>query len=562
MKRPLRTILLVMIMSGITTFSLGCTPENNSDPAPENEILTVQRGDLTVDITAVGNLALANTEDLTFDLFYPKGTVGEVLVEEGDTVEEGQVLATVDASEWEEELEALEDKVTAAERALTSSERQLASKQHDLTQAEINLINAEINLETTDSTYSVQDFSVAEADIGSAEDNLKDTLFKWSKYGEGTPGYITFQDIVLQAQARLDTAEAKLEAMLSDFDTREVRIKKLQVDITGGKLEDARLAIDDAQIAIDDARKGVSDAQKELDEALESNPEIVALFDGFVAKVNIDGGDEVMKGTVALELADPARFEADLMVNETDIFQVSLGGEATVQIDALQMITLPAQVTRISPSATIQSGVVNYKVKVEIQSLEAIIQEKREARQENMPDISSGELPPRLQQAIDEGLMTREQAEELITRMQAGDLPRLGSGGQMPFTGEGNQGQQSFSEEGNSSQMMRPENFQLREGLTVTVSIIVDKRTDVLLVPNGAITSQEGQTHVIVISTDGTIEERSIQTGLTDWQYTEVVNGLSEGEQVVISQGTAVSATPTSQQGGIRMPFIPGGGRR
>ncbi len=571
MKRPLKAILLVIIISGITTLSLGCAPEQGSTPAQENEVVTIQRGDLTIDITAVGNLALANTEGLTFDLFYPKGTVEEVLVEEGDVVEEGQVLARLNASEWEEELSVLEDKVTAAERQVTAGERQLATKQRDLIQTEINLINSKITLENTSTTYSLSDFKVAQADVGAAEDNLKDTLLKWTKYGEGTLGYAAFQEVVVQAQARVDTAKARLEAMLSGFDTDAIKIKKLQVEIAQGKLEDAQHAIDDALIAIEDARDDVRDAQKELDEALEVSPEIIALFDGFITTVNVEGGDEVTNGTVAIELADPTRFEADLMVNETDISQVRLGGVATVQIDALQMITLPAQVTRISPSATIQSGVVNYRVKVEIQSLEPFIQERPEARQEMMPDISAGELPPRLQQAIDEGRITQEQAEEMLKRMGAGDFPQGGGRGQMPSFAEGNQGQMPFLAEGNQgrrpfsaedrpSPEMMSGNFQLREGLTVTVSIIVDQRTNVLLMPNGAITSQGSQTYARVILADGTIEERSIQTGISDWQYTEIISGLSEGDKVGVPNGNTGTTDSTPQQG-FRMPFMSGGGR-
>ncbi|GAH08417.1 unnamed protein product, partial [marine sediment metagenome] len=59
----------------------------------EEQLVAVQRGDLTIDITAVGNLAFACKEELTFEV---SGTVGEVLVEVGDSVEEGQVLANLD----------------------------------------------------------------------------------------------------------------------------------------------------------------------------------------------------------------------------------------------------------------------------------------------------------------------------------------------------------------------------------------------------------------------------------------------------------------------------------
>ncbi|MFC1953128.1 efflux RND transporter periplasmic adaptor subunit [Chloroflexota bacterium] len=579
MKRLSIAVLLVIIVSGISILSLGCTPGQDSTPTLENEVVTVQRGDLTIDITAVGNLALANTEDLTFDLFYPKGTVEEILVEEGDTVEEGQVLARLNTSEWEEELETLEDLVTTVEhnlttkeRALTTAELQLPTKKIALSQAEVNLDLAKYNLNEIAEVKEVQDkIDDAEADL-----NVALMMQEKAQVVESSSIQAYWSKEVFSISERLILLQQELSEILSDKDltiTRtvalEVAQKQVLVEQAQGSVysaqkavEDAEVAIEDAQIAVDDAREDVQDAQKELNEALEVGPEIIALFSGFISKINIEGGDEVLKGTVALELADPTRFEADLMVNETGIYQVRLGGEATVQVDALQMVTLPAQVTRISPSATIQSGVVNYRVKVEIQSLEAIIQERQETMQERMPDISSEEIPPRLQQAINEGRVTKEQAEELVERMRSGDFPQPGSGGQMPFVGEGNQGQGSRLAENRPSPAMIPESFQLREGLTVTVSIIVDKRTDVLLVPNGAIVSQGNQTYTRVISADGTIEERSVKTGISDWQYTEVIEGLNEDEQVVINGNVPETSTSTTQQqGGMRMPFIPGGGR-
>jgi pyruvate/2-oxoglutarate dehydrogenase complex dihydrolipoamide acyltransferase (E2) component len=219
--------------------------------------------------------------------------------------------------------------------------------------------------------------------------------------------------------------------------------------------------VKELQVEVAEAR--LEDAERALDEALDASPEITAPFDGFITKVNVEGGDEVTKGTVAVTLAAPNKFEADTLVSEMDIFQVKLGGEAWVQVDAVQGMSLPAEVTHISPTATIQQGVVNYKVKVELQPLE-------EARQEAMEKIEQGGFPERLQQAIEEGLITQQQAEEIMKEMQQG---QGGQQGQMP--------------------KMISEDFQLREGLTVTVSIIVDEREDVLLVPNSAITTQRGQ---------------------------------------------------------------------
>ena len=128
---------------------------------------------------------------------------------------------------------------------------------------------------------------------------------------------------------------------------------------------------------------------------------------------------------------------------------------------------------------------------------------------------------------------------------------------------EGERGMPGEQLEGWQEQMptMAMEGFQLREGLTVTVSIIVDERNDVLLVPNPAITTQGMQTFVQVIAADGTLEQRTIQTGISDYQFTEVTEGLSEGEQIIVPQGTTAT-TPTTQQGqGPPGGMFPGMGR-
>jgi len=600
--------MITFLLGVVGIFSFGCGSESDSASVPEMQVVTVQRGNLVIDITAVGNLALSRTDDLAFEI---AGTVEEVLVEEGDTVEEGQLLAKLDTSEWEDSLAVLEDEVTAAERQLTAKGRDLIAEEREVTaaehqlevkkrnvaleeldvlQAEINLKNAEIALEQTQVTYTLSDYKVAEAAVDEAERNLEEVLETLSWYSEGSPGYNFYQNVVLQARSRLNTAQAALDAMLSGFDTEEVAIKKLQVEITQGKLEEAQEAVKDAEIAVEDAKldvedanldvkdakldvedaqEALEDAQEDLDEALSKSPEITAPFAGFITMVNVEGGDEVLKGTVAVQLADPAKFEADVMVSEMDIFQVKLGGDASVQLDAMPTVFLSAKVTHIAPTATIQSGVVNYVVKVEIQSLEAVQQEQQAARPGMTGDISSGQLPERLRQAIEEGRITQEQAEEMMKGWQqaAQDI----SSGQLPeflqqavedgrITQEQAEGMVRQWQQGQEGQTGEPqrqtpamltEDFQLREGLTVTVSILVHERNDVLLVPNGVLIHRGSETLVQVLKGD-VVEERVIKTGLSDWQYTEVTEGISESEEVVVPQkATPSEASTQGRPGGM-----------
>ena len=585
-----KILLITIFIVALAVPILGCGTESDEAEPPETQIVTVQRGDLTIDITAAGNLALSHTEDLAFDLFYQEGTVEEVLVEEGDIVTEGHILASLDTEEWQDNLEELQDKLTAAERALTAKEHALvqaerevidaertvsdkedavATAEHLVTTKELAVSQAQLNLETAEYNLSqIEEVKEAQDAVDDAEDNLRLVkLMLMGDLGGGlTIDFAYWSQLKTLAEEDLVKVQEELQDILDENDISlsndvvlDVAAKQLLVKQKQLALEDAQLAVADAEKAVDDAeydledakldvedaihdvedanldvkdaRKALVDAQEELEEANSKSPIIVALFDGFITKVNVEGGDEVLSGTVAVQLADPSKFEAAILVSEMDILQVKEGGEASVQVDAMPGLTLPAKVTHISPTATIQSGVVNYEIKVEVESLEAVMQERQEMRQQAMQGVSSGEIPERLQQAIEAGQITQEEAEEMMKQRQQG----LQSG-QAPT--------------------MMPEDFQLREGLTVTVSILVDEKTDVLLVPNSAITRREAQSYVQVVPADGAPEERAIQTGISDWQYTEVTSGLSEGEQIVVPQGTTATTTQQGPQGGIMIPGI------
>jgi hypothetical protein len=171
--------------------------------------------------------------------------------------------------------------------------------------------------------------------------------------------------------------------------------------------------------------------------------------------------------------------------------------------------------------------------------------------QQMMADIAAGQLPPPLQQAVDEGRMTQEEAEELMKQgPPEGFTPPEGfappEGMEFPTgTGAPATGQVSLG---------IPEDFQLRDGLTVTVSIIVAESQDVLLVPNAAITAEGMQSYVEVILPSGETEKRAIQTGINDYQFTEVTGGLSEGEEILVPEGTLT----TSSEQRPRMMFFGG----
>jgi HlyD family secretion protein len=68
-------------------------------------------------------------------------------------------------------------------------------------------------------------------------------------------------------------------------------------------------------------------------------------------------------------------------------------------------------------------------------------------------------------------------------------------------------------------------------GYSADVEIILTTREDTLRVPTEAVVEEDG----VYILAGGVLARRTIETGIANWDYTEVIAGMEEGEQVVTS---------------------------
>ncbi len=73
---------------------------------------------------------------------------------------------------------------------------------------------------------------------------------------------------------------------------------------------------------------------------------------------------------------------------------------------------------------------------------------------------------------------------------------------------------------------------ELLVGYSADVEIIVQARDDVLRMPTRALLPGN---RVLRLGADGVLEARTIETGLSNWEYTEVTAGLARGDRVVTS---------------------------
>jgi len=86
-----------------------------------------------------------------------------------------------------------------------------------------------------------------------------------------------------------------------------------------------------------------------------------------------------------------------------------------------------------------------------------------------------------------------------------------------------------------------------RQGMTGTLSIVLARRTNVLLVPTAAVLGS-GSSPLVRVLQNGTPVYRSVTTGMATSSLTQITGGLAAGEAVVT--GVISSATTTTTSGG------------
>jgi len=404
---------LVLVMACLIVVSLSACGGQADEI--ERQLVEVTRGDLTMSVSADGNLSLPKHRKLTFGI---NGTVARVNVEEGDRVTKGRVLANLNST-------SLELAVRAAEL--------------DLEMATDNY--RKVTYPYTYHTFAF-DVPASVAFIGTAQRELDASLevmqelglsreqYSWEQYWDVWHGLKQAQDSLAKARENLirgygqDVFQTGILPM-ADFWT----------------LRAAQLNMEKAQLALDNTK---NDLGKTV---------IIAPFDGVIAAANVKEGDNLSSmdyaAKVAFELIDPSIMELNAEVDEIDIPGVKLGQRAIISVDALPDLELEGRVTSVYPLPTEESGLILYKVKVGF----------------NVAD---------------------------------------GSG--------------------------------LRSGMSAGADIIINERSNVLLLPNRAIGQDSSGNPVVKIMVDEQIEERPVVIGISDGYQTEIIDGLDAGEVVVIER--------------------------
>ena len=242
------------------------------------------------------------------------GYVTSVLVQDFQTVEKGQLLATVDDRVYRQQVEQATANLHAAEAALANSPNSQASAQGVVAQRNAAIASAEAAL--------VQ---------AQANANRARTLF--------AGGWV--------AQAQVDTTQAALRAAQAAVAEARAATSVAQTGVSS-----AVVSRDSLQAAVEGARAQVSLAQVNLD-----NTRITAPASGRLGEVAVRVGQSVTAGTQLTTLV-PDLIWVNANMKETQLRNIRVGQPVELSVDALGGQTLKGHVERISPATGSEFSII------------------------------------------------------------------------------------------------------------------------------------------------------------------------------------------------------------
>ncbi len=182
----MRTRTKVMIGTGIAILlvsAAGLSMNGRRQQGIEVRIETVDRRDLVATVTASGNVRARRKVDISSDI---SARVAELLVDEGEDVEEGQVLLRLDPTRYQ--------------AAVNRSRANLSQSQAQVAQARANFVRAQREAERLDSLHAREPLLVSRQEVDNAQTDLEvqRSLLESSEFG------------VNQARAALEEASDQL----------------------------------------------------------------------------------------------------------------------------------------------------------------------------------------------------------------------------------------------------------------------------------------------------------------------------------------------------------------
>jgi HlyD family secretion protein len=436
--------LVALLAAGVLIFQ-NYQAQRNAASLESYQTVNAARGNLTSTVGATGTVRARQMSLLNWKT---TGVLEEVNVEVGDFVEAGFILAVLEEASLPQNVILARGDLAAAQRSLDelmNSDVGRAQAFQALNTARQNLIEAERALVRFDEQEYQDELDEARENILEARDALRQAEEDFEPYEDWNEDNATrrsFKEDLDQARREYDESLRRLKSLELEKETAGANLELTQAQMDQAEREVERLANgpDPDEIAVLEARIAAAEATLKL-------AHIEAPFDGVITEVNVKPGDNAVANQQAFRIDDLSRLQLNVRVTEVDINRINTNNTVNVTFDAIQGREYRGVVTQVSSIGTVNQGIVEFLVTVEL-----------------------------------------DEPDHLV-----------------------------------------------KPGMTAAVNVVVERLENVLLIPNRAVRSFDGQ-RVVYVLRNGSMERVPVTLGATSDTNSEVANGdIQVGDEIVLN---------------------------
>ena len=492
---------------------------------PEFTLAEVVRGNVAQEVSETGQVQMGKEINLSFK---NTGTIQAIFIKVGDKVWLGSSLARLNTSQLVIERSKAQASLEVAQAKLNqllegSTPEEIQAAQTDIDNAQIALENAQQDYEENLAQAYEDALNVlANAYLKSSGTLTTVTSLRKSYFTSADQGSITVNEkennidsLVLTAKTYIDQAQASL--MHEDIDTALSIMKDSLGDIyndlniiqdivessdyTDTVSATDKTSLNTERLNINTALTNIINAQQTITSAR---------MDGETAVNNAEGNLKGTQDDLALAIAEPSQADIDLYQAQIKQAQAELDlldnkiWESTLRSPTQGQVTkINKEIGEIVQPSSAEPVITllpasPYEIEVDIYEEDIV-----KMALGNEVIISLIALPD---QDFQGKVISINPAEELVEGVVYYTMTI------------------SFEE--------TPQN--IRPGMTTDLVIKTDSKENVLIVPEDAIQEEDGK-NIVQVFKDNQIEEREVEIGLMGSDdMVEVINGVAEGEKVII----------------------------
>ncbi|MDO4534010.1 MAG: efflux RND transporter periplasmic adaptor subunit, partial [Coriobacteriia bacterium] len=372
-KKIIKIAIAVAVLAAVGAGVFFLAQNNAAEPeetGPVVETDVVVREDFSIPISGNGSLQAQSSTTVSPEV---EGTVAEVFAQEGDQVEKGTKLFTIESEEVEQEIEDAAEKVSDAEESVSEAQALVGEAQSALNSANHAYKVAKAKADKAKKKYQTakkkQDAAYEKAE------RAGDKAYKrvYDRAISKIPKDATKEEKKELTEAAKELAQEAYEKAykrvkipkVPDYDKEayqeEVAAAKEEVDAASGEVSAAQGDVRAAQSELSSAQADYAKA-----EAAREKCTVIAPQAGTLVSFKLEVGDDVGSSDgdssdSPVRISDLSHLRLSIEVNESDIGKIEVGQSATVVPQAYSDITLQAKVSEIAESATgVEDGDIGY----------------------------------------------------------------------------------------------------------------------------------------------------------------------------------------------------------